>query len=158
MTHCLGWLEGVVGREVYVEEKYTTLKRGFWGTWKNIYLIQLICNIHFLSFINVFLWSSVVMLVFSLLEKRHRYVSVCSWFMIHIFMFMFQWGNVPRMVACQWKGSSPTGPAEHWAGGSLAMSFNSLLIRFRAILNVCKDSETKSFYLILIQTFIFYVS
>jgi len=39
----------------------------------------------------------------------------------------------PRMVACQWKGSSPTGPALHWAGGSLAMSFNSLLILFKAI-------------------------
>ena len=37
------------------------------------------------------------------------------------------------MVACQWKGSSPTGPALHWAGGSLAMSFNSLLILFKAI-------------------------
>ena len=47
----------------------------------------------------------------------------------------------PRMVACQWKGSSPTGPALHWAGGSFAMSFSSLLILFKAI------SETKnSFY------------
>ena len=34
----------------------------------------------------------------------------------------------PRIVACQWHGSSPTGPAEHWAGGSLAMSLSSLLI------------------------------
>ena len=38
---------------------------------------------------------------------------------------------------CQWKGSSPTGPALHWAGGSLAMSFNSLLILFRAIPSGC---------------------
>ena len=69
----------------------------------------------------------------------------------------------PRIVACQWKASSPTGPdqtansrehitssqtlnfaaqnflsrimtvnfpAEHWAGGSFMMSFNSLFIRF----------------------------
>ena len=38
---------------------------------------------------------------------------------------------------CQWKGSSPTGPALHCAGGSLAMSFNSLLILFRAIPSGC---------------------
>ena len=37
------------------------------------------------------------------------------------------------MVACQWNKSSPTGPAEHCAGGSLPRSCNSLLIRFKAI-------------------------
>jgi len=37
------------------------------------------------------------------------------------------------IVACQWKRSSPTGPAEHWAGGSRPKSCNSLLIRFKAI-------------------------
>ena len=36
----------------------------------------------------------------------------------------------PKMVACQWKGSSPAGPAEHWAGGSFIMSFNSFMILF----------------------------
>ena len=39
----------------------------------------------------------------------------------------------PIFITCQWNGSSPTGPAEHWAGGSLLMSFNSLLILLRAI-------------------------
>lgn len=31
----------------------------------------------------------------------------------------------PIIVACQWNKSSPTGPAEHWAGGSLPKSCNS---------------------------------
>jgi len=39
------------------------------------------------------------------------------------------------MVACQWKRSSPTGPAEHWAGGSLPISFSSLDMRFKAIVS-----------------------
>ncbi len=47
--------------------------------------------------------------------------------------------GLPRMVACQWKGSSPTGPAEHWAGGSLAMSFSSLLILFNAMLTKLEE-------------------
>ena len=47
----------------------------------------------------------------------------------HVFFFQL-W------LTCQWKGSSPTGPAEHWAGGSLLMSFNSLFILLRAIFPV----------------------
>lgn len=45
--------------------------------------------------------------------------------------------------ACQWNKSSPTGPAEHCEGGSLPMSWSSLLILFIDILlcfvcwNVC---------------------
>lgn len=42
------------------------------------------------------------------------------------------------MVACQWNKSSPTGPAEHWAGGSLCKSVNSFWIRFSAILPRCR--------------------
>lgn len=38
------------------------------------------------------------------------------------------------IVACQWKRSSPTGPAEHCAGGSRFKSSNSFLILLRAIL------------------------
>ena len=34
---------------------------------------------------------------------------------------------------CQWNRSSPTGPAEHWAGGSRPRSCSSLFILFRAI-------------------------
>ena len=37
------------------------------------------------------------------------------------------------MVACQWKRSSPTGPALQFAGGSLPKSCSSLLMRFDAI-------------------------
>merc|ERR1711939_404409 len=47
----------------------------------------------------------------------------------------------PIMVACQWKRSSPIGPAEHDEGGSRPRSVSSLLIRFNAIvlyLNVCE--------------------
>merc|ERR1739848_597753 len=39
----------------------------------------------------------------------------------------------PIIVACQWKRSSPTGPALHCAGGSLPISCNSLVILFNAI-------------------------
>ena len=48
---------------------------------------------------------------------------------------------LPRIVACQWKGSSPTGPALHWLGGSLLMSFSSLLILFKAM--ICKYQATE---------------
>lgn len=34
------------------------------------------------------------------------------------------------MEACQWNKSSPTGPAEHCEGGSLPISWSSLLILF----------------------------
>ena len=34
---------------------------------------------------------------------------------------------------CQWNMSSPTGPAEHCAGGSRPRSCSSLLMRFRAM-------------------------
>lgn len=37
------------------------------------------------------------------------------------------------MVACQWNKSSPTGPAEQWAGGSRCKSLNSFWIRFSAM-------------------------
>ena len=40
-----------------------------------------------------------------------------------------------QQLTCQWKGSSPTGPAEHWAGGSLLMSLSSLLILLRAMMS-----------------------
>ena len=36
-------------------------------------------------------------------------------------------------LTCQWNRSSPTGPAEHWAGGSRPRSCNSLLILLRAM-------------------------
>lgn len=39
------------------------------------------------------------------------------------------------MVACQLYRSSPTGPAEHWAGGSRFRSSSSFFMRFRAILS-----------------------
>ena len=48
---------------------------------------------------------------------------------------------IPRIVACQWNGSSPTGPALHWLGGSLLMSFSSLLILFKAM--ICKYQATE---------------
>ena len=48
------------------------------------------------------------------------------------------------MVACQWNGSSPAGPAEHWAGGSFIMSFNSFMIRFWAM--VYHNTNTASTY------------
>ena len=48
---------------------------------------------------------------------------------------------IPRIVACQWNGSSPTGPALHWLGGSLLMSFSSLLILFKAM--ICKYQTTE---------------
>ena len=48
---------------------------------------------------------------------------------------------IPRIVACQWNGSSPTGPALHWLGGSLLMSFSSLLILFKAM--ICKYQITE---------------
>lgn len=41
------------------------------------------------------------------------------------------------IVACQWNISSPTGPAEHCAGGSCARSFSSLWILFRAMVEGC---------------------
>lgn len=46
----------------------------------------------------------------------------------------------PMMVACQWKRSSPTGPAEHCAGGSRPRSCSSLLILFSAI-TVCRSKS-----------------
>lgn len=42
----------------------------------------------------------------------------------------------PMMVACQWKRSSPTGPAEHDEGGSRPRSASSLLMRLSAIVKV----------------------
>ena len=42
---------------------------------------------------------------------------------------------IGQYPTCQWKGSSPTGPAEHWAGGSLLMSLSSLLILLRAMVS-----------------------
>ena len=39
----------------------------------------------------------------------------------------------PIIVACQWKRSSPMGPALHDVGGSRPKSFNSLLILLSAI-------------------------
>lgn len=42
----------------------------------------------------------------------------------------------PMIVACQWNRSSPTGPAEHDEGGSRPKSVSSLLIRFKAIVEV----------------------
>lgn len=41
------------------------------------------------------------------------------------------------IVACQWNISSPTGPAEHCAGGSCARSFSSLWILFKAMVEGC---------------------
>ena len=40
----------------------------------------------------------------------------------------------PMIVDCQWKRSSPTGPAEHELGGSFERSCSSLLIRFEALI------------------------
>eukprot|EP00437_Effrenium_voratum_P013438 CAMPEP_0181456184 /NCGR_PEP_ID=MMETSP1110-20121109/31141_1 /TAXON_ID=174948 /ORGANISM="Symbiodinium sp., Strain CCMP421" /LENGTH=50 /DNA_ID=CAMNT_0023580589 /DNA_START=105 /DNA_END=254 /DNA_ORIENTATION=+ len=37
------------------------------------------------------------------------------------------------MVACQLNMSSPTGPAEQFAGGSLAKSVNSFVMRLSAM-------------------------
>jgi len=42
----------------------------------------------------------------------------------------------PMMVACQWNISSPIGPAEQFAGGSLPKSANSLLILFNDMIDV----------------------
>ena len=42
-------------------------------------------------------------------------------------------GTGPMIVACQWKRSSPTGPALQFAGGSLPRSRSSLLIRLSAL-------------------------
>ncbi len=47
----------------------------------------------------------------------------------------------PMIVACQWKRSSPTGPAEQFPGGSLPSSNNSLWILLRAI--VAEESSKK---------------
>ena len=46
------------------------------------------------------------------------------------------------MVACQWKRSSPTGPALQLAGGSFARSCSSLLIRFDAIAAVVSRKKS----------------
>ena len=40
------------------------------------------------------------------------------------------------LVTCHWKMSSPAGPAEQFAGGSFDRSFNSLLMRFKAMVGV----------------------
>ena len=47
----------------------------------------------------------------------------------------------PMMVACQWNISSPTGPAEHCAGGSRPKSCNSLVIRFSAIFDEAGEKK-----------------
>lgn len=39
----------------------------------------------------------------------------------------------PIIVVCQWNISSPTGPAEHYAGESSTKSLSSLFIHFSAI-------------------------
>lgn len=44
------------------------------------------------------------------------------------------------IVACQWKRSSPTGPAEHCAGGSRFRSSSSFLILLRAIFEAGKGT------------------
>jgi len=47
--------------------------------------------------------------------------------MLQIILWLTWYGlsGGPMMVACQWKRSSPTGPAEHCAGGSRPKSCNS---------------------------------
>lgn len=43
----------------------------------------------------------------------------------------------PMIVACQWNRSSPTGPAEQFAGGSFLRSSSSFMMRFDAMLACC---------------------
>ena len=55
------------------------------------------------------------------------------------------------LQTCQWKRSSPTGPAEHWAGGSRPKSCSSLLMRFNAILPAIRIQPILTYYLWIME-------
>ena len=54
----------------------------------------------------------------------------CQWFMVSNVSYCYLTSD---QSTCQWNMSSPTGPAEHCAGGSRPRSCSSLLMRFRAM-------------------------